>query len=43
MVVVCFGVGFMKLMEELIGMFENEIGVKVEVYYGGSSEIFGIF
>jgi molybdate transport system substrate-binding protein len=32
----------MKPMNELIGMFENETGAKVEVHYGGSSEIFGI-
>ncbi|BAD84906.1 ABC-type molybdate transport system, periplasmic component [Thermococcus kodakarensis KOD1] len=41
-VVVCSGAGLMKPMEELIGMFENETGAKVEVHYGGSSEIFGI-
>ncbi|NJE07078.1 molybdate ABC transporter substrate-binding protein [Thermococcus sp. M39] len=41
-VVVCSGAGLMKPMNELIGMFENETGAKVEVHYGGSSEIFGI-
>jgi molybdate transport system substrate-binding protein len=41
-VVVCSGAGLMKPMNELIGMFENETGAKVEVHYGGSAEIFGI-
>jgi molybdate transport system substrate-binding protein len=42
-VVVCSGAGLMKPMNELAGMFENETGAKVEVHYGGSAEIFGIF
>ncbi len=41
-ITVCSGAGLMKPMNELIGMFENETGAKVEVHYGGSSEIFGI-
>ncbi|KUH34767.1 molybdenum ABC transporter substrate-binding protein [Thermococcus celericrescens] len=41
-ITVCSGAGLMKPINELIGMFENETGVKVEVHYGGSSEIFGV-
>ncbi|NJE48217.1 molybdate ABC transporter substrate-binding protein [Thermococcus sp. 9N3] len=41
-VVVCSGAGLMKPMNELISLFENETGAKVEVHYGGSSEIFGV-
>ena len=40
--VVCSGAGLMKPMNELISLFENETGARVEVHYGGSGEIFGI-
>ncbi len=39
---VCSGAGLMKPMNELIGMFEQETGARVEVHYGGSAEIFGV-
>ena len=39
---VCAGAGLMKPMNELIQEFENKTGVKVEVHYGGSADIFGI-
>ena len=39
---VCAGAGLMKPMNELIQEFENKSGIKVEVHYGGSAEIFGI-
>ncbi len=39
---VCSGAGLMKPMNGLISLFENETGAKVEVHYGGSSEIFGV-
>ncbi len=40
-VVLCSGAGLMKPMNEIIKLFENETGAKVEVHYGGSGEIFG--
>ncbi len=39
---VCAGAGLMKPMNELVQAFENETGVRVEIHYGGSAEIFGI-
>ncbi len=39
---ICAGAGLIKPMNELIDDFENKTGVKVEVHYGGSAEIFGI-
>ncbi len=39
---ICAGAGLMKPMNELVQAFENKTGVKVEVHYGGSAEIFGI-
>ena len=41
-VVVCSGAGLMKPMNEIISLFENETGAKVEVHYGGSAEIFSM-
>ncbi|RUM33567.1 MAG: molybdate ABC transporter substrate-binding protein [Archaeoglobus sp.] len=41
-IVVCSGAGLMKPMNELIRLFENKTGIKVEVHYGGSGEIFGV-
>ncbi len=32
----------MKPMNEIVAKFENETGVKVEVHYGGSGEIFAV-
>ncbi|NPA75800.1 MAG: molybdate ABC transporter substrate-binding protein [Euryarchaeota archaeon] len=39
--VVDSGAGLMKPMNELVAMFENQTGTKVQVHYGGSAEIFG--
>ncbi len=41
-IVVCSGAGLMKPMNDLISLFENKTGVRIEVHYGGSSEIFGV-
>jgi len=41
-ITVLCGAGLMKPMNELIGNFENETGAKVNVHYGGSSELFGV-
>ena len=41
-ITVLCGAGLMKPMNELIKNFENETGAKVNVHYGGSSELFGV-
>ncbi len=41
-IVVCCGAGLMKPMNEIIKKFENNTGIKVEVHYGGSGELYGM-
>ncbi|EHP83841.1 molybdate ABC transporter substrate-binding protein [Methanotorris formicicus] len=41
-ITVLCGAGLMKPMNELIQNFENETGAKINVHYGGSSELFGV-
>ncbi len=41
-IMVCSGAGMMKPMNELIPLFENKTGNKVQVRYGGSATIFGV-
>jgi len=41
-IVVCCGAGLMKPMNEIIKKFENNKGIKVEVHYGDSGELYGM-
>jgi len=38
----CSGAGLIKPINELITAFQKKYGIKVQVHYGGSAEIFGI-